>query len=684
MAFLLPDYSSVRTRCWLFAHAITWLMIVCNIVSFQLELKQGRIRHRHMFWAMMPTVILAGLLWGSVPFVVGSSTIPLYYIFFTVACIYPLCGYCWTFGFWLLGHMFSLSTLLTLTVLDVLFNEMGGAILPMYTSLYAILLAATTLLICWCVASSYLGQMQVENQNEVIQLLLREFEEGAQDWIWETNDNFDFVYVPSRMNEAFGSQKRLTQNCNVSDLFPQDGPSTHLLWSRLKNRKPFSNIEVCLNDDHAVWWSLSGKPLFDEMNRFVGFRGIGSDISDARKVSESETSKRRHDAIVQMAGSIAHDFNNVLSTILTCVELVRMTTENSEDVASYVDLALDGCNRGRSITSQLVSFAGQDFALDPHVFDARLEIQSIIDAVVATAPGDIRIQLHDGKNLNLYVDRVQFGRAIRNLLENSVNAIVGQRDASLTPLNEIGRIGIDCRDGMDGLAQIVVNDNGPGIPKESFPKIFDPFFTTRRHRGGSGLGLSMVHGFAVQCGGQLTAANNSDGGACFLLELPLASCDAENVPAPTIREIHAPDMHVNLARRTIFLLEDDGNLANSIKMLMESRRIGVIHVDSVAEARREFDLQSDTIDCILSDVMLPDGRGFDFVRCARERCPTIPVVYLSGYSDALQSEISSAPKGAFLAKPFRPQELISLVSHEIRRVSYEAPERQDQDVDLMA
>ncbi len=667
MVVILRDYPSWRADCWLWTHAFEYCLIAVNILRFQLKLRQGRLRHQHMFYELIPTTILAGLLWGSLPWVIGASNIPLYYIAFAVSSIYPLCGYCWTYGFWILGHAFSLTTLITISILDIVYNEAGNGTFAYYTTLYIALLAVITLLACWGVTSANLGQLQVEEQNEVIQLFLREFEEGAQDWIWQCDADYYFINVSERMEEAFGRVRQSGSVQRINELFPQDSPDTQLLWNRLRNRKPFANVEVCLSHDKSVWWSISGKPLYGPHDEFVGYRGIGTDISDARKVSEAETSKRRHDAIVQMAGSIAHDFNNILSAVMTCLELIQMTANDDDEVQRFAESALESCDRGHNITSQLVSFAGQDFALDPHVFEGRQEIQKIIDGVAAKAPLGVQIQLHEGERHRLYVDRLQFDRAVCNLLENAVNAISTRRESHSGDQMESGKILLSFSSGTDGLAKITVDDNGPGIPPEAMPKLFDPFFTTRRHCGGSGLGLSMVHGFAVQCGGKLSAMNGPNGGARIVLELPLASYSAAQEAVTSKTDSITNPTEMTLEGKTLFLLEDDVNLAKGILELLESTGIHAVHADSIESARAQFDNQSENYDCVLSDVMLPDGRGFDFVLHVRNQDPHIPIVYMSGYSDTLPSDTLSSVKATFLPKPFRLQELIDVISREVYR-----------------
>jgi PAS domain S-box-containing protein len=239
------------------------------------------------------------------------------------------------------------------------------------------------------------------------------------------------------------------------------------------------------------------------------------DVTRQRQLERQLQQNDRLDRLGQMAGSMAHDFNNMLQGIKTGLTLAMRSVPAGAPVTDYLTLMDDAVERGQTLTSQLLAFARQapdemrtfDMAERLHALEGLLKIVggSAIRVTVETSGGAMPVQANPG----------QFDQAVVNLTANA-------RDA----MPEGGTVAVRAERGTD-VARLTVTDTGVGIPPEQLDQIFQPFFTTKASGRGTGLGLASTYGFARQFNGTLTVESRPGAGSCFALELPLATTAPE-------------------------------------------------------------------------------------------------------------------------------------------------------------
>lgn len=354
-----------------------------------------------------------------------------------------------------------------------------------------------------------------------------------------------------------------------------------------------------------------------------------ADISPLQASAQTE----RLEAIGRLAGGVAHDVNNLLTAMSGTGAVLREHLDALAAPGDALELVddIDACvERGGILTRELMAF-GRRQMLSPRVV-------SVADAVRGAAPllrravredTPLRTKIVDG-DLWVRVDLPQLELALLNLVLNAVAA-----------MPDGGRIRVLVRRG-DGSAVFEVSDEGAGIPPDVLPHIYEPFFTTRL--GGSGLGLPSVHGFVAQSGGRLECDTEEGVGTTFRVVLPL--CDA---PLVVVAEAVAPGEAP--LQRPILVCDDDPLVLDALVRMV--RVMGLVPLPH-SDAAEAAEVDPDTLDGLITDVLMPTLRGPELAARLRARRPDLPVLYVSGYTEDIDL---SASDGPLLHKPFRLETL---------------------------
>jgi two-component system cell cycle sensor histidine kinase/response regulator CckA len=374
-----------------------------------------------------------------------------------------------------------------------------------------------------------------------------------------------------------------------------------------------------------------------------------TDLRPQRELESQLAQAQRLQSVGQLAAGIAHDFNNLLTAILSATEALDsgVTGPAREDLANIREAA----ERGAALVRQLLAF-GRQQTLQPRIV-------ALNDAVRAAA-GLLHCLL--GNRIELILDLEEPGRLIRIdptqldqvLLNLAANARDAMPDGGTLTLATFRRLLLTAeQDGGDLIppgryATIELRDTGQGIPPETLPHIFEPFFTTKRGAGGTGLGLSTVHGIVRQSGGFLSVASTPGQGTIFRITLPRH----EGPPAAAAPRPARP------SGTKLLLVEDEAPVRR-----LAARALACAGWDIIEAATPEEALAADLdgVAQLVSDVVMPGMDGPTLVSQIRQRFPSLPALLMSGYADAAQRRALEADNIAFLAKPFPMATLVELV-----------------------
>lgn len=365
------------------------------------------------------------------------------------------------------------------------------------------------------------------------------------------------------------------------------------------------------------------------------------DVTQEYRARKQLEQANRLDALGQFTGGLAHDFNNVLGTILPSLQLASHTSKEPQ-TREILEPALSATRRGAGIVRQLLSFSMPPPEEETQV-NLALALREIRDQAAKTT--QIPISLEDiGEAIEVCCDPDQLKSAILNLLLNARDAIEqgGTGDRIWLSVRYLQQ-----SMGAAPMVEIAVRDNGPGMDPEVQARAMDPFFTTKSPQEGTGLGLSMVYGFVTAAGGGLDISSVPGRGCVMCMTLPPTG----GRPAPDPAIAPRPEAWVSGKGYRLLLVEDEGDLRVITRATLQALGFEVVEVAQASEA---LDLLATepAFDLLFTDIVLPGQvNGYALAAQACALCPDLKVIYTSGHSGAADQRAPPVP-GPFLPKPY--------------------------------
>ncbi len=363
------------------------------------------------------------------------------------------------------------------------------------------------------------------------------------------------------------------------------------------------------------------------------------DLRELRRVEDALRDAQRIDGLGMLAGGVAHDFNNFLTSIVGSADLTRRCLP--PDHPALVPLAdvVRASERAVATTRRLLAYAGRGEAR-PGAADLNEVVTDIVSLLRSSLPPGVSVEVDLAPDLPiLWAERGHLQQVVMNLVLNAAEASAAARTA----------VHVRTRRSV-GAVELVVADAGVGIPSDVVPRIFDPFFTTKAH--GRGLGLAAVASMARARGGTVDVASEVGVGTTFRVVLPSGAIStvpaAERAPVPPRRR-----------GVRILVVDDDDDLQEYVGAVL-SLQDHVANVAGSGEAALAIaDLTS--FDLAFVDIVLSGMDGFEAAAHLRARAPTLPIVMMSGYGDDLSGDPRLVAGARVLAKPFSPAELLGMV-----------------------
>lgn len=395
----------------------------------------------------------------------------------------------------------------------------------------------------------------------------------------------------------------------------------------------------------------------DENDEAVRLVGALMDVTTRKHLQDQLSRSQKMEAFGQLAGGVAHDFNNFLTTILGYSDLVVAEVEGRGAVAKYISEIRGAAGRAASLTQQLLAFSRRQ-PLEPRVLEVNEVISNLERSILRLLGENISVfcELLPAKTY-IKVDPNQFTQIIVNLAVNARDAMSagGKLVLKSRRLKVTDDHSVPAELSHGAYVVISVIDDGCGMSEEVKAHLFEPFFTTKDEQHGSGLGLAACYGIVRQSGGRIALESAPGKGTAVHIYLPeVAAPEPGNYPRP--RSARLPG-----GTETILMLEDDISVRHV--MVRNLRRLGyeVIEAVRAEEARRRMGEQP--VDLVVSDIVLPDTSGRDFARWTHEHYPQTRVLLTSGYLTA--SNEKEQNENVFLAKPFDPEQLARAVRNAL-------------------
>ncbi len=376
-------------------------------------------------------------------------------------------------------------------------------------------------------------------------------------------------------------------------------------------------------------------------------------LSDSQQAQQQLAQVQHINAVGQLAGGLAHDFNNILTIILGNLLAAQQDNEHNRPLLLRLLPAIKASRKGSDITNRLLAFSRRQY-LVPGRVDITELIDETIELLKGSLPSKITINTdYSSDNLQAYVDANQLENCLINLVLNAKDAMenggVITIIVSKRVVNNI--LQFDEEVTLGDYLEVTIIDDGNGFCEQAINKAFEPFFTTKDTHQGSGLGLSMVFGFIKQSQGYIRIANQKNGGAKISLLLPLLSYEKEEKNSKATLHDHTRiAKEIDFSNKLILLVEDDHDVRAVIREQLISFGLNVIEANDSDEAEQLIDTINDLYGMV-SDISMPGNKdGFELATLLKNRCPNCKIVLMSGYFQQHKKPNEDTP--ILLKKPF--------------------------------
>lgn len=430
----------------------------------------------------------------------------------------------------------------------------------------------------------------------------------------------------------------------------------------------FETEHICKNGKRfPVLQNISA--FHDQQGELGGYITSIQDISEIQSLQHQLLQSQKMEAMGTLAGGMAHDFNNILASILGNAELCALYIENINEVFKHknlgniterLDAIVKSCSRASDLTNKILSYSRMD---SPEFESLHLSetVKESVSMVNPMLPATIKIKL----NIQTQTDAVngndsQLQQVFMNLLTNAVHAIQNAK-------RKVGRIHLNMHNEVDdkqvSWVKLEISDNGCGIPASALDHIFDPFFTTKEKGKGTGLGLSVVSGILRSHEVSIEVETNENEGTNFILRFPTT----ENLVLSQKADEQALDENAESTPAHIVIVDDEQHITDVWGRILEEKGY---QVTTFNQPHLAFDFISQSenhVDLVISDYDMAEMTGADLCSKLNEVNPDLPLIMLTGYSEKMDDHLAKE-LGIYrlLLKPISSNALLSSIQQALK------------------
>ncbi|MBN2711934.1 MAG: PAS domain S-box protein [Planctomycetes bacterium] len=403
-------------------------------------------------------------------------------------------------------------------------------------------------------------------------------------------------------------------------------------------------------DDNKRRIADSVAPIRDEDGHVVGVVLVFRDVTEDLALQEQLRQSQKLEAIGQLAGGVAHDFNNMLGGIFGLAELLSPHVSGNDLARKYLDLILETANRAAGLTESLLVFSRRQPTASTAI-DVHDSINSALDLLRNTTDRRIVITASlEAESCRVVADPPQMQSAILNLCINAVHAMPEGGEIQISTQTTVLDKHYCLASTFDLVPgeylQINIRDTGHGISAENLSRIFDPFFTTKEVGHGTGLGLAAVYGAIQKHHGAITVYSEEGVGTNFQILLPLAH------DAPVSPEKASPEPVRGIGR--ILVVDDEPVMRMTAQDILEDLGYSVLLAENGKQALEQYRQEADNIDLVILDMIMPEMNGRDCFHAIREIRPDARVLLSSGFApDEDIEKMQNSGLMGFVRKPYR-------------------------------
>ena len=416
------------------------------------------------------------------------------------------------------------------------------------------------------------------------------------------------------------------------------------------------------------WVSWSNTGVLDEQGQLLAVIGVGRDVTERRELEDQLRHSQKMQAVGQLAGGVAHDFNNILQSMLGNLAFAREALPGDHPALADLANVERGAHRAARLTRQLLAFSRQE-VLRRRPIDPNRVVEQLLRMVRPAMGETVSVEFLPGASVGpVDADPAALEQVVMNLCLNARDAIGGSGRIRVRTDERVVPGGLE--DAPADLAPgrwvlLEVSDDGVGMDKAVLARIFEPFFTTKERGRGTGLGLSTVYGIVSQHGGLIDARSAPGAGSTFRVFLPRVDGPISS-ELPSARDIVDDRGHGEV----ILVAEDDDSVRDLACRGLQRAGYRVVSAATGTEAISVVEAQGAQLSLVLLDVVMPGMGGYDAAQRIRELRPCLPILFTSGHDpDAPAVKDQAAEHDRFLPKPYSMEALRAHVRAALTRAA---------------
>lgn len=469
------------------------------------------------------------------------------------------------------------------------------------------------------------------------------------------DSNFRLIRWNGNYKRDTGYSDKELAGMSIEEWFdPKDLPLVKGAIQTIFDRGTVSvKLMLRLKDGSSVPYYFSAKVI--DLDGEKGFCGHGINIAEQQMMEEQFFQNQKMEALGELAGGVAHDFNNILSGFYGFIQLAEIS-KNEETRQKHMYELRKLVDRAKELVGQILSFSRSDSYTSEVVSLSKL-LDDVATLINASTPSSIRKEFTiDDDTIRVLGNYTKIHQVVLNICTNSIHAMEEQAGTLSVKLTsekvQSDSLYVRTKQLAEGVyARIDITDTGKGIPLSVQQKMFQPFFTTKKAGVGTGLGLSVVHSIVSDHNGYITYTTELGKGTTFSILLPLSSDVKKTAPVISTDDIHGSG-HV-------LFVDDEEYAQKTVPAYLEEIGFEVTICANGKEALSCFKDSPDGFQIIISDQTMPEMSGVRFLSLVRKENETIPLILVSGLGDEMLSseQIEDAGISKYLKKPIEPKEI---------------------------
>ncbi len=406
----------------------------------------------------------------------------------------------------------------------------------------------------------------------------------------------------------------------------------------------------------------SNAVLVDESGQVTHVIGTGIDVTHERELEQQLIVTQQFEAIGQLAGAVAHDFNNLLSIMQGHLELLSDSDRLPPSVSDRASSIAAAVMRGKALIANLTDISRHDEPPSPivHLNDSTTALGRILSDILGP---DVSLVLELGAEPDLVrIDPTRVEQVLLNLVLNACDAMADGGQVTIATRSQPDA------DGTAPGLMLTVTDSGSGMDAATRARAFEPFFTTKGSRSGTGLGLASTRLIVESAGGRVSAESQPGQGTTVSVWLPLTDeRDSRTELGAAVDGAEVGDGATDAARATILLVDDEAELLDVVRDMLEGAGHQVFTASNAASAMAVAEEHGDELDVLVTDVVMPGQDGTALADALVARLPDLAVIFMTAYAEPEHQQQSEHQNRPFLRKPFSRGALLAEVRAARRR-----------------